>query len=58
MLDIELESKRGLVEHALATRELDLGWITFAKGTVAGQRRSTVATAMDASSLNWRSAGP
>jgi hypothetical protein len=40
MLGIELESKRGLVEQALATRDLDLGWITFAKGTVAGQRRS------------------
>jgi hypothetical protein len=40
MLGIELESKRGLVEHALATRDIDLGWITFAKGTVAGQRRS------------------
>jgi hypothetical protein len=40
MLGIELESKRGLVEHALATRDLDLGWMTFAKGTVAGQRRS------------------
>ncbi|MGO8768384.1 MAG: dihydrodipicolinate reductase [Mycobacterium sp.] len=40
MLGIELESKRVLVEHALATRDLDLGWITFAKGTVAGQRRT------------------
>jgi hypothetical protein len=40
MLGVELESKRGLVEHALATRDLDLGWITFATGTVAGQRRS------------------
>ena len=40
MLGIELESKQGLVEHALATRDLELGWITFAKGTVAGQRRS------------------
>jgi hypothetical protein len=40
MLGIELESKRGLVEHAVATRNLDLGWITFATGTVAGQRRS------------------
>jgi hypothetical protein len=40
MLGIELESKQGLVEHALATRDLDLGWITFAAGTVAGQRRS------------------
>ena len=40
MLGIELESKQGLVEHALATRDLDLGWITFAKSTVAGQRRT------------------
>ena len=40
MLGIKLESKRGLVEHALATRDLDLGWITFAEGTVAGQRRT------------------
>ncbi len=40
MLGIELESKRGRVENALATRELDLGWITFARGTVAGQRRT------------------
>jgi hypothetical protein len=40
MLGIELESKRGLVEHALAMRDLDLGWITFAEGTVGGQRRT------------------
>jgi hypothetical protein len=40
MLGVELESKQGLVENALATRDFDLGWITFAKGTVAGQRRS------------------
>ena len=40
MLGIELQSKQGLVEHALATRDLELGWITFAKGTVAGQRRT------------------
>ena len=40
MLGIELESKQGLVEHALATRDLDLGWITFGEGTVAGQRRT------------------
>ena len=40
MLGIDLESKQGLVEHALATRDLDLGWIAFAKGTVAGQRRT------------------
>jgi hypothetical protein len=40
MLGIELDSKQGLVEHALATRDLDLGWITFDKETVAGQRRT------------------
>jgi hypothetical protein len=40
MLGVELESKQGLVENALAIRDFDLGWIKFAKGTVAGQRRS------------------
>jgi len=40
MLGITLESKRGLVENSLATSDLDLGWITFDKGTVAGQRRT------------------
>jgi hypothetical protein len=39
MLGVELESKQGLVENALAARDLDLGWIAFDKGTVAGQRR-------------------
>jgi hypothetical protein len=37
---VELKSKQGLVEHAVATRDLDLGWITFGQGTVAGQRRT------------------
>jgi hypothetical protein len=40
MLGVELESKQGLVEHAVATRDIELGWITFAKDTVAGQRRT------------------
>jgi len=40
MLGIRLETKQGLVEHAVATRDLDLGWIAFEKGTVAGQRRT------------------
>lgn len=40
MLGVELESKQGLVENAVATRDLDLGWITFDKGTVAGQSRT------------------
>jgi hypothetical protein len=40
MLGVDLERKQGLVEHAIATRDLDLGWITFDKGTVAGQRRT------------------
>lgn len=40
MLGVNLERKHGLVEHALTTRDLDLGWITFDRGTVAGQRRT------------------
>jgi hypothetical protein len=40
MLGIELESKQGLVENAVATRDLNLDWIAFAAGTVAGQRRT------------------
>ena len=40
MLGITLESKQGLVEHAVATRDFDLGFIRFAEGTVAGQRRT------------------
>lgn len=40
MLGVALDDKRGSVEHSVATRDIDLGWITFAAGTVAGQRRS------------------
>ena len=39
MLELELDSKDGLVERAVATRAIDLGWMRFPKGTVAGQRR-------------------
>ncbi|WP_292975505.1 dihydrodipicolinate reductase [Mycobacterium sp.] len=40
LLGVELEAKQGLIENAVTTRDLDLGWIAFAKGTVAGQRRT------------------
>ena len=39
MLEIQLERKEAYLERAAATRDLDLGWITFPKGSVAGQRR-------------------
>jgi hypothetical protein len=40
MLEVELDTKEAFVEHAVATRDIDLGWICFPKGTVAGQRRT------------------
>lgn len=40
MLGVELDEKRGSVEHAAVTRDLDLGWINFPAGSVAGQRRT------------------
>jgi len=40
MLELELDTKDGFVERAVATRDIDLGWIRFPKGTVAGQRRT------------------
>lgn len=40
MLGVELDDKRGTVEHAAATRDIDLGWIRFPAGSVAGQRRT------------------
>ena len=58
MLGIELESKQGLVERALATRDLDLGGSRSLRAPWPGNVALTAATAMDASSLNWRSAGP
>jgi len=39
MLSLELDAKQAFVEVAAATRDIDLGWIRFPKGTVAGQRR-------------------
>ncbi len=40
MLELELDAKEGFVERAVATRDIDLGWTRFPKGTVAGQRRT------------------
>lgn len=40
MLGVTLDEKRGTVEHAAATRDIDLGWISFPAGSVAGQRRT------------------
>ncbi|CPR05262.1 hypothetical protein BN971_00549 [Mycobacterium bohemicum DSM 44277] len=39
MMALELEATEGYVEHAAATRDIDLGWMRFPEGTVAGQRR-------------------
>ena len=40
MLSVELDSKEAVVEAAAAVRDIDLGWMRFPKGTVAGQRRT------------------
>jgi hypothetical protein len=40
MLGVELDSKDAFVEPAVLTRDLDLGWVDFAAGTVGGQRRT------------------
>jgi 2,4-diaminopentanoate dehydrogenase len=40
MLSLELETKDAFVEQAVATHDIDLGWIQFPQGTVAGQRRT------------------
>ncbi|OBG94693.1 dihydrodipicolinate reductase [Mycobacterium sp. E3251] len=40
MLGVELDSKDAFVEPAVLTRDLDLGWVNFAAGTVGGQRRT------------------
>ncbi|HEY6624773.1 MAG TPA: hypothetical protein VIX85_13115 [Acidimicrobiales bacterium] len=40
MLELELDTKEGFLERAVATRDIDLGWMRFPKGTVAGQRRT------------------
>ena len=40
MLGVELDSKDAFVEPATLTRDLNLGWVDFAAGTVGGQRRT------------------
>ncbi len=40
MLELELDNKDGSLERAVAARDIDLGWMQFPKGTVAGQRRT------------------
>ncbi|HWF28228.1 MAG TPA: dihydrodipicolinate reductase [Mycobacterium sp.] len=40
MLGVELDSKEAFVEPAVLTRDLNLGWVDFAAGTVGGQRRT------------------
>lgn len=40
MIGAELEHKELVVELAAATKDLDLGWAHYEKGTVAGQRRT------------------
>ncbi|MDP7722314.1 dihydrodipicolinate reductase [Mycobacterium sp. TY814] len=40
MLGAELEAKEAFVENAVAKEDVELGWITYKAGTVAGQRRT------------------
>jgi len=40
MLGTELDSKEAVVEPAVLTRDLDLGWVDYAAGTAGGQRRT------------------
>jgi hypothetical protein len=40
MLGTELDSKEAFVEPAVLTRDLNLGWVAYAAGTVGGQRRT------------------
>ena len=40
MLEVELDRKEGFLERATATRDIDLGWMRFPRGSVAGQRRT------------------
>lgn len=42
MLGAAIEKRELIVEQAAATRDLDLGWARYPKGTVAGQRRTYV----------------
>lgn len=40
MLGVELDFKDAFVEPAVLTRDLHLGWVDFAAGTIGGQRRT------------------
>lgn len=40
MLGVELDSTEGLVENAVLTRDLHLGWTDYAAGASGGQRRT------------------
>jgi hypothetical protein len=40
MLGAELDSKDAFIEPATLTRDLNLGWVEYAAGTVGGQRRT------------------
>lgn len=40
MLGVELDSKDAFIEPAVLTRDLNLGWVDFAAGTMGGQRRT------------------
>jgi hypothetical protein len=40
MPGVELDSKDAFVEPAVLTRDLNLGWVDFAAGTIGGQRRT------------------
>ncbi|WP_322857866.1 NAD(P)H-dependent amine dehydrogenase family protein [Mycobacterium shigaense] len=40
MLGVQLDSTEGLVENAVLTRDLHLGWTDYAAGTSGGQRRT------------------
>lgn len=42
MLELELDKKEASVERAAATRDIDLGWMRFPAGSVAGQRRTYI----------------
>ena len=47
MIGSALDRKEVVVEEAAATRDIDLGWSCFPKGTVAGQRRTSRGFAND-----------
>ncbi|OBH18254.1 dihydrodipicolinate reductase [Mycobacterium sp. E1715] len=40
MLGVQIDAKEAFVEPAVLTRDLELGWVDFAAGTIGGQRRT------------------